>query len=238
MVVAVVFWWLMVYVSVSCCLEIWGGYLRSFSKGIWVLFMDTCKVWCIWGCIWVFRPCIVQQTLFIGKAFKVKIIHTWHFWNTKIPQPPYKSSLNHCLMAFFEIFWSVRKKITCDSLIGSPCNFLVSLYKPGKQKKTANQCSKLTCRKLLCRLWLSCKNPSYQLFDWNRFQSLTCLDISSWSFLPFLWEFEQRYKMSQKRCWPILTNQWGQQRYYRVSRLSPIYTYLVISFSTLFEKFF
>ena len=93
MVVAVVFWCLMVSVSVSCCLEIWGGCLRSFSKGIWVLFMDTCKVWCIWGCIWVFRPCIVQQMLFIGKALKVKIPLTWHFWNIKIPKPPYKSSL-------------------------------------------------------------------------------------------------------------------------------------------------
>ena len=93
MVVAVVFWCLMVSVSVSCCLEIWGGCLRSFSKGIWVLFMDRCKVWCIWGCIWVFRPCIVQQTLFFGKALKVKIIHTWHFWNVKIPKPPYEISL-------------------------------------------------------------------------------------------------------------------------------------------------
>ena len=135
-------------------------------------------------------------------------------------------------MAFFEHFWSVRKNLLVTVLLDHPVIFLSPFT------KTANQCTKLTCSKLLCRLWLSCKNPSYQLFDWNRFQSLTCLDISSWSFLPFVWEFEQRYKMSQKRCWPILINQWGQQRYYRVSRLSPIYTYLVISFSTLFEKFF
>ena len=38
MMVADFFWCLMAFVSVSCCMEMWGGYLRSFSKGIWVLF--------------------------------------------------------------------------------------------------------------------------------------------------------------------------------------------------------
>ena len=31
--------------SVLWCLKMWGGCLRSFSKGIWVLFMDVFKVW-------------------------------------------------------------------------------------------------------------------------------------------------------------------------------------------------
>ena len=39
-----VLWCLLVSVSVSCCLEMWGGCLRSFSEGIWVLFMDVYKV--------------------------------------------------------------------------------------------------------------------------------------------------------------------------------------------------
>ena len=38
MMVADFFCCLMAFVSVSCCMGMWGGYLRSFSKGIWVLF--------------------------------------------------------------------------------------------------------------------------------------------------------------------------------------------------------
>ena len=42
---------------------------RSFSKGIWALFMDVCKFQCNWGCIWEFRPSMVQQMLWIRKSF-------------------------------------------------------------------------------------------------------------------------------------------------------------------------
>ena len=31
-------WCLLISFGFSCCLEMWGGCLRSFSKGIWVLF--------------------------------------------------------------------------------------------------------------------------------------------------------------------------------------------------------
>ena len=57
---------------------------------------------CLWTClrfgflpgsIWVFRPCLVQLLLYIGKSSKGKIPCTWHFWNIKIPKPPYISSL-------------------------------------------------------------------------------------------------------------------------------------------------
>ena len=44
-------------------------------------------------CIWVFRPCMVKQMLYIGKAPKGKIPHIWHLWNLKIPKPRYVSSL-------------------------------------------------------------------------------------------------------------------------------------------------
>ena len=39
-----VFWCLTASFSVLWCLKMWGGCLRSFSKGIWVLFMDVCLV--------------------------------------------------------------------------------------------------------------------------------------------------------------------------------------------------
>ena len=129
MVVAVVFWCLMVSVSVSCCQEIWGGCLMSFSKGIWVLFRDTCKVWCIWGCIWVFRPCIVQQMLFFGKALKVKIPITWHFWNIKIPKPPYKRCLKIIgLWHFLTNLGPSEKNYLSYSLVGSPCIYHVIVH--------------------------------------------------------------------------------------------------------------
>ena len=40
-----VFWCLTASFSVLWCLEMRGGCLRSFSKDIWVLFMDVVKVW-------------------------------------------------------------------------------------------------------------------------------------------------------------------------------------------------
>ena len=40
-----VFWCLAASFCVLWCREMWGGCLRSFWKGIWVLFMDLFKVW-------------------------------------------------------------------------------------------------------------------------------------------------------------------------------------------------
>ena len=40
-----VFWCLTASFSVLWCLEMWGGCLASFWKGIWVLVMDVFKVW-------------------------------------------------------------------------------------------------------------------------------------------------------------------------------------------------
>ena len=45
MAFAGVFWCLTASFSVLWCLEMWGGCLASFWKGIWVLVMDVFKVW-------------------------------------------------------------------------------------------------------------------------------------------------------------------------------------------------
>ena len=93
-------WWLLLSFGTWWCLLVSHVVWRC-GEGVWGVFqrvseccLRTCvRFRCIWGCIWLFRPCIVQQMLFIGKALKVKIPLTWHFWNIKIPKPPYKSSL-------------------------------------------------------------------------------------------------------------------------------------------------
>ena len=48
---------------------------------------------CVLGSFRVFMPCMVQQMLYIGNAWRGKTPRTWHFWNIKIPKPPYISSL-------------------------------------------------------------------------------------------------------------------------------------------------
>ena len=67
------------------------------EEGVWGVFQsisESCLLTCVWfRCVWVFWPCMVQQMPFIEKAPKGKIPRTWHFWNIKIPKPPYKRSL-------------------------------------------------------------------------------------------------------------------------------------------------
>ena len=48
---------------------------------------------CVLGSFRVFMPCMVQQMLYIGNAWRGKTPRTWHFWNIKIPKPPCISSL-------------------------------------------------------------------------------------------------------------------------------------------------
>ena len=53
-------WCLMTSFTVICCLQMSEGCLSTFSRGIWVLFIDLFRVWMrIRVCIEVFRPCIV-----------------------------------------------------------------------------------------------------------------------------------------------------------------------------------
>ena len=73
-------WCLLVSVVVLNCPEITGVGFWEHNNGVYVC------LWCIAaskGCIWVFRPCMVKQMLYIGKALKGKTPLTWHFWNFK-----------------------------------------------------------------------------------------------------------------------------------------------------------
>ena len=61
------------------------------------------------GCIWVFRPCRVQEMLYDGIAPKGKIPSTWHFLNIKIPKPSYISSLKITGVANFFHFFTLSE---------------------------------------------------------------------------------------------------------------------------------
>ena len=100
-------WHWMAFAGACWCLLVPDGvFLVSYGvwrweEGVWGFTQSVyeCCLWTwlrfgsLWGSIWVFRPCMMQQMLYIGKSPKGKIPHTWHFWNIKIPKPPYVSSL-------------------------------------------------------------------------------------------------------------------------------------------------
>ena len=75
-------WCLLISVVVLNCPEITGVGFWEHNNGVYVclLCLDASK-----ECIWVFRPCMVKQMLYVGKALKGKIPYTWHFRNIKIP---------------------------------------------------------------------------------------------------------------------------------------------------------
>ena len=67
-------WCLLVSVVVLNCPEITGVGFWEHNNGVYVC------LWCLdasKGCLWEFRPCMVKQMLYIGKASKGKIPHTW-----------------------------------------------------------------------------------------------------------------------------------------------------------------
>ena len=94
-------WWCSLVAAGTCwCLIVFyfgldmcRGCLKSVSKGIWVLCMKFCKIWLRPRVYISVQACRVQQMLYDGPAPKGKIPSTWHFWNIKIPKPPYISSL-------------------------------------------------------------------------------------------------------------------------------------------------
>ena len=116
-----------------CLLVSFGVWRRLFvSYGVW-----RCEegVWgvskrisecCLWTClrfgslcesIWVFRLCMVQQLLNIGKSPEGKIPHTWHFWNLKIQKPPYISFLKIIgLLHFFKFMGPSEENYNQQSL--------------------------------------------------------------------------------------------------------------------------
>ena len=110
MAFAGVWWCLTAAFSVLWCLEMWEG-LSGVSQRVSELLLWTClRFGFLPGSIWVFRPCLVQQLLYIGKSSKGKIPCTWHFWNIKIPKPPYISSLKIIgLLHFFKFLGPSEK---------------------------------------------------------------------------------------------------------------------------------
>ena len=114
-----VFWCLTASFSVLWFLEMRGGCLRSFSKDIWVLFMDVVKVWV------PLREYLSVQALYdaaIALHWKIsERQNSTHSWNIKIRKPPYVSSLKIIGLLNFLNFWVHQKKITIYSLFGSPC---------------------------------------------------------------------------------------------------------------------
>ena len=59
---------------------VWRGCLRASE---WCLWMSVGFVY-VGGYIWVFSPCKVEQSLYVGIALTCKIVSTWHFWDIKI----------------------------------------------------------------------------------------------------------------------------------------------------------
>ena len=110
MAFAGVWWCLTAAFSVLWCLEMWEG-LSGVSQRVSELLLWTClRFGFLPGSIWVFRPCLVQQLLYIGKSSKGKIPCTWHFWNIKIPKPPYISSLKIIGLLHFLKFLGLSEK--------------------------------------------------------------------------------------------------------------------------------
>ena len=83
----------------------------SFSKGIWVLFMDVFKVWFLRGSIWVFRPCMVQLALYWKISKRQNSTHLVFLKHQQNKTSLYKLSKNHRVIALFEISRSVRRKL-------------------------------------------------------------------------------------------------------------------------------
>ena len=113
-----------------CLLVSDGVFLVSYGvwrweEGVWGVTqrISECCLWTwlrfgsLWGSIWVFRPCMMQQMLYIGKSPKGKIPHTWHFWNIKIPKPPYVSSLKIIgLLHLFKFLGPSKENYNLQSL--------------------------------------------------------------------------------------------------------------------------
>ena len=124
-------WHWMAFAGACWCLLVSDGvFLVSYGvwrweEGVWGFTQSVyeCCLWTwlrfgsLWGSIWVFRPCMMQQMLYIGKSPKGKIPHTWHFWNIKIPKPPYVSSLKIIgLLHLFKFLGPSKENYNLQSL--------------------------------------------------------------------------------------------------------------------------
>ena len=101
---------LLVSVAVCCCPERW----------LWAYGWSLCMFMgfgCVLGSFRVFMPCMVQQMLYIGNAWRGKTPRTWHFWNIKIPKPPCISSLKIIgLLHFWKVLGPSEENYNLQSL--------------------------------------------------------------------------------------------------------------------------
>ena len=86
-------WRLLVSVSVWRCEEgVWGVF-QSVSECCFKHNMDVCTVSLRLRVYLSVMALYGAANAHIWKSLKGKIPRTWHFWNIKIPKPPYISSL-------------------------------------------------------------------------------------------------------------------------------------------------
>ena len=120
-------WCLMTSFTVLCCLQMSEGCLRSFSRGIWVLFIDLFKVWIR---IRVYRS--AQALYCVANALDWKsskrqiFTHMTVLKHQNTKTSLYELSKNHWVYALFEIFGPVKKRLqsTLYSLWWSPCTMV------------------------------------------------------------------------------------------------------------------
>ena len=121
MAFAGVCWCLMVSVSVLCCLEMWRGCLRSFSKRIWVLFMDVCTVSLrLRVYLSVLALYGAANALYWKSSERQNSTHLTLLKHQNTKTSLYKLSKNHWVIAFFKNFGSVRKKLQFTVLLDHP----------------------------------------------------------------------------------------------------------------------
>ena len=94
LLVSVGVWWclLVSYVVWRCEEGVWGVF-QSVSECCFKHNMDVCTVSLRLRVYLSVMALYGAANAHIGKAPKGKIPRTWHFWNIKIPKPPYISSL-------------------------------------------------------------------------------------------------------------------------------------------------
>ena len=124
-------WHWMAFAGACWCLLVPDGvFLVSYGvwrweEGVWG-FTQSVYECCLWTCVRVSLRLRVYMSVLalygaanalIGKAPKGKIPCTWHFWNIKIPKPPYISSLKIIeLIHFLEILGPSEEIYNLQSL--------------------------------------------------------------------------------------------------------------------------
>ena len=134
-------WCCLVSVGVCCCPEVcrdtWRRCLRAFE---WSVSMFV-GFECVYGCIGVLRPWMVQQMLFIRKAPNGKITHTWKFWNIKIAKPSHISSLKIMELSHFLPDFTRDQNLLLRVKTVSLQNFHKKLLKMGCNKNVCCTCT-------------------------------------------------------------------------------------------------